>query len=106
MKKILFFIFALAIVIRSQIIYDPDAVPKHEDQLKFLSYVGKYGKTYENTQEFNKRLINFIAVDNFINSYDEIDIELGHNQFSDWSPEEKDKILGKISNVTKENEKD
>lgn len=106
MKKILLIIFALAIVIRSQIIYDPDAVPKHEDKLKFLSYSAQYGKTYSNTQEYNKRLMYFIAVDNFINNYDELDIVLGHNQFSDWSPEERDKILGKISNVTKENEKD
>ncbi len=89
MKKILLIVLALAIVIRSQIIYDPDAVPKHEDQLKFLSYGAQYGKTYSNTQEYNKRLMYFIAVDNFINNYDELDIELGHNQFSDWSPEER-----------------
>jgi hypothetical protein len=93
----------LATVCQSQIIYDPNAVPKLEDQLKFLSYGAQYGKTYSNTTEFNQRLKNFMAVDTFIANYDELDVVLSHNKFSDWSPEERNKILGLKPNATKTN---
>lgn len=87
MRMILLVMVTLATVCQSQIIYDPNAVPKHEEQLKFVSYVAQYGKTYSNTTEFNQRLRYFMAVDTFIANYDEIGVELGHNKFSDWSPE-------------------
>jgi hypothetical protein len=30
-----------------------------------------------------------MSVDTFINTYEEMGMELGHNEFSDWTPEEK-----------------
>jgi hypothetical protein len=35
-----------------------------------------------------------MSVDTFINTYEEIGMTLGHNQFSDWTAEERSKVLG------------
>jgi hypothetical protein len=79
----------LALVVKSQIVYNSNIVPKEAEKLRFLSYTAQFGKTYSNTTEFDFRISNFIAVDTFINNYDELGVVLGHNNFSDWSPEER-----------------
>ena len=85
----LLLIATLAAAVKSQIVYNPDAVPKQADQLKFLSYTALFGKSYSDSAEYNERIRYYMAVDEFINNYDELDVELAHNKFSDWSPEEK-----------------
>jgi hypothetical protein len=35
-----------------------------------------------------------MSVDTFLNSYEEMGMTLGHNEFSDWTTEEKKKLLG------------
>ncbi len=59
---------------KSQIVYDPEAVPKQSDQLKFLSYTAQYGKSYSDSAEYNERIRYYMAVDEFINNYDELDV--------------------------------
>jgi hypothetical protein len=39
----------------------------------------------------------WMAVDTYINTYESKEIVLGHNFMSDWTPEEKQAILGKRS---------
>jgi len=64
----------LAIAAKCQIFYDPEAVPKQSDQLKFLSYTAQYGKSYSDSAEYNERIRYYMAVDEFINSYDDLDV--------------------------------
>jgi len=64
----------LAIAAKCQIFYDSEAIPKQADQLKFLSFTAKFGKSYTDTDEFNERIRYYMAVDNFINNYDELDV--------------------------------
>ena len=59
---------------KCQIVYDPEAVPKQSDQLKFLSYTAQYGKSYSDSAEYNERIRYYMAVDEFINNYDELDV--------------------------------
>jgi hypothetical protein len=73
MKKIIL-IATLAFVAKCQIVYDPEAVPKQADQLKFLSYTAQFGKSYSDSAEYNKRIRYYMAVDEFINNYDELDV--------------------------------
>jgi len=60
--------------VKCQIVYDPEAVPKQSDQLKFLSYTAQYGKSYSDSAEYNERIRYYMAVDEFINNYDELDV--------------------------------
>lgn len=59
---------------KCQIVYDPEAVPKQSDQLKFLSYTAQFGKSYSDSAEYNERIRYYMAVDEFINNYDELDV--------------------------------
>ena len=77
-----------------QIIYDLNAVPLQKDQINFLSYTAYFAKSYTNIAEFNLRLRYWMSVDTFLNSYEEMGMTLGHNEFSDWTTEEKKKLLG------------
>jgi hypothetical protein len=61
-------------VVKCQIVYDPEAVPKQSDQLKFLSYTAQFGKSYSDSAEYNQRIRYYMAVDEFINNYDELDV--------------------------------
>jgi hypothetical protein len=64
--------------------------------------LGKFGKNYSDTGEFKKRLGMYVANDKFIekNNYnadntDEHDpVHCAHNEFSDWTQDEYDAILG------------
>lgn len=72
--KLFLLIAALAAVVKSQIVYNQSAVPKEAEKLRFLSYTAEFGKTYSDTVEFDFRIRNFIAVDAFINNYDELGV--------------------------------
>ena len=61
-------------MVKCQIVYDPEAVPKQSDQLKFLSYTAQFGKSYSDSAEYNQRIRYYMAVDEFINNYDELDV--------------------------------
>jgi hypothetical protein len=83
--KLRIFLATLVAFTTCQIVYDLNVVPKHQDQMNFLSYTARYAKSYKNTTEFNIRLRYWMAVDSFIDTYEEMGMTLGHNKFSDWS---------------------
>jgi len=59
------------------------------DQARFLTFLAKQGKNYNSVEEFSARMTNWRATDNFIKVYPPSSFTMGHNQFSDWSEEEK-----------------
>ena len=67
------------------------------DELKFLNYVARYNKVYEEIEEFAVRLEQFVHWDGIINDHnysnDSKNFNLGHNQFSDWTDKEYASIL-------------
>ena len=72
--KLFLLIATLAFAVKCQIVYDPEAVPKQSDQLKFLSYTAQFGKSYSDSAEYNERIRYYMAVDEFINNYDDLDV--------------------------------
>ena len=67
---------------------------------KFMHYLSKQNKSYSSVEEFNMRLENFIAIDQFIeewNSQEDKTHIAGHNFLSDWTQAEKDVISGKAA---------
>ena len=57
----------------------------------FLAHMAKYGKSYDYYNEFEPRAKRFAEVDTAINEWNsnpDRTHNLGHNQFSDWYPEE------------------
>lgn len=62
-----------------------------------MAYCSKFGKSYINQPEFKLRLYYWKQADNFIkqNSWDaNSHFKVGHNKFSDLSPQEYEKMLG------------
>jgi hypothetical protein len=57
-----------------------------------------YGRQIRTLYEFNTRLAYFNFVDNYINEHNASGASwvAGHNQFSDWSPDEFKSILGYV----------
>ena len=75
----------------------PD-LPIDDIQSKYLMYLSKFGKAITTGEEFTTRLLNFANIDSKIN---EINAQgnswiAGHNQFSDWSSDEFESLLGNI----------
>lgn len=71
---------------------------KNEDlksQAGFASYTARWGKNYINQKEYNLRYRNWIETDLMIQNYSDPWVQLAHNRFSDWTQEEKDKLLAK-----------
>lgn len=64
------------------------------DRQAFLAYSAKYGKNYDTTEEFLMRFENWKLIDIAI-SENKLGFQIGHNKFSDWTPEEKDLVLNK-----------
>ena len=61
---------------------------------RHLNYLAKFGKSYGSTAEFLKRKSLWLETDNFIKGYPKSSFTMAHNKFSDWTPEEKDRISG------------
>ena len=66
------------------------------EELSFINYLSKWNKVYHDIDEFRARLEHFTRNVHIINEHNatESSYKLGHNQFSDWSPEEYSRILG------------
>ena len=62
----------------------------------FVKYLSNHGKSYETVEEWNTRLEHFIASHNFIEEQNASGslYTSGHNQFSDWSQDEYESMLG------------
>jgi hypothetical protein len=69
-----------------------------EEDSEFMKYVAKFGKSYENTEEFAMRSEIFKNNLGAIVMHNSMDAgqtyQLGLNQFSDWTQEEYESILG------------
>lgn len=64
---------------------------------KFMRFVTEHGKRYGTTEEFEARKAHFIRADQefeLINSNPESKMIAGHNKFSDYSPEEYNRMMG------------
>lgn len=61
-----------------------------------MAYSAKYGKSQSTVEEFNKRKSLFQEADKFILSYPTSNFTMAHNKYSDWTPEEKKKLLGAL----------
>ena len=69
----------------------------NQNDYEFLHFVSKYGKQYPTRQEFNLRSVQFKHTLNIINEHNaqpDITSTQGINQFSDWTAEEWNKMLG------------
>ena len=66
----------------------------------YMRYVSEHNKHYDSVEEFEMRKALFIAVETFIRRANQTSstYRAGHNKFSDWTQEEKDKLLG-LKNV-------
>ena len=72
------------------------AAPLANMASQYMQYVAYWGKSYITTEEFEIRKALYIQTDAIIEAHNETDsrFKLGHNQFSDWSPEEYKSLLG------------
>jgi hypothetical protein len=74
----------------------------NKEKREFLSWIGEIGKDYQTTAEFNTRAENWKKTDGIINKNTDRHFKLGHNKFSDKTPEEKTAFLSLNSNYRKE----
>ena len=65
-------------------------------ELKYMQHLAKFGKNMGSVEEFNKRLVYFGTLDQYIEEHNAEghNYTLGHNQFSDWSRTEYTAMLG------------
>jgi len=69
----------------------------HGMEFEYMKYVAKFGKVLKTVEEFEQRLVHFIATHHMINEFNESESTThAHNQFSDWSREEYSAMLGYI----------
>jgi C1A family cysteine protease len=64
---------------------------------KFMKFVTEHGKSYATTEEFDARKEHFMRADyayEQINNNPDSHMIAGHNKFSDWTPEEIDRMMG------------
>ena len=69
----------------------------------FMRYISTYNKMYATVEEFNLRQQNYAAVEEHIqssNANSDSSYRAGHNLFSDWTVEEKERLLG-LKKMTK-----
>ena len=68
----------------------------HSIELEYMNYLAKFGKMVNSNDEFEARLSNFAATDQEIKLINASGKSwtAGHNQFSDWTQEEYESILG------------
>ena len=64
--------------------------------VKYMHHLAKFGRTIESKEEFAERLAYFKQIDQFIEEYNtgSHNFTVGHNQFSTWSPTERERMLG------------
>ena len=66
------------------------------EELEFLKFVSKYGKSYGTKEEFEMRseqFINTLSQIELENARNENTFRVGINKFADWTPEEFKRIL-------------
>lgn len=105
MKRI-FIVFFIIICIILKIISTNEDILNDEDLvLQFRTYCKKFGKNYHG-DEFGKRLANFKASLEYIESFNKkkesdpnIKYSVGLNQFSDWHDHETSKLVSPSSQV-------
>jgi cathepsin F len=65
--------------------------------IEFMMYIAKYQRNYATVEEYTWRKMQFVAKDleyKYLNESVLKTSTVGHNEFSDWTPEEFEKILG------------
>ena len=67
--------------------------------VKYMGYLGEFGKSYITSEEFAMRKALFTQTDAVINEHNatESSFKLGHNKFSDWTDYERSQLLGYIA---------
>ena len=78
----------------SQVLLTPEEVQVLPDFTKFLT---TFGKSYDSVAEFNKRVKQYAQADQFIkefNSNEQNSFTVGHNEMSDWTPQEYKGLMG------------
>ena len=73
------------------------AIAISADELEFVNYAARFNKAYEEIEEYALRLERFIYWHRIINEHNASNgpnFILGHNQFSDWTDDEYEAILG------------
>ena len=76
------------------------ATPVSDVEYRFIEFIAKYGKTYATTEEYYMRFELFVERDNDIQEFNrtETTSRHGHNHLSDWTKEERAKLLGARDN--------
>ena len=69
------------------------SVPTLAQKVSFLAYTAKFGKSYSSTTEFNMRFKNWLATEQYLNTFANDQVQLRHNKFSDWTSEEINAVL-------------
>ena len=65
-------------------------------EFEYMNYLAQFNKVYNDVENFNTRMAYFAKANDFIKEHNatESNYTVGHNQFSDWSQEEYEGILG------------
>ena len=67
------------------------------NNIEFMQYVSRYGKSYKTAEEFNMRLERYNKIDKFVKEHQAKEgrnFDVGHNKFSDWTEAERKSHLG------------
>ena len=69
-------------------------------EFEYMNYIARFNKAYSDSEEFHMRAENFAITDNYIKEHNATNAsyKTGHNQFSDWSTEEYNNIIGYAQN--------
>lgn len=62
---------------------------------RFAKYTAKWSKNYLSLDEYNSRFNLWMKTDAFIKDFSDPMMTVAHNRFSDWTDEEKKRMLGK-----------
>jgi C1A family cysteine protease len=91
------FVLAALAVIASARITD-------EEDIAFIKYIANHSKSYSDLEEFNLRFANFRHVDKELNELNAPGSSSfhAHNYLSDWTSQEKARILGLIKTASEE----
>jgi hypothetical protein len=75
----------------------------NQQDFDFVNYIAKHGKSYADVQEYALRFERFRAIDAEIKKFNatETTSTHGHNFLSDWTAEEKTRLLG-LKNVARD----
>ena len=67
-----------------------------QSSFDFIQYIAKHGKSYANVEEYNLRAQLFAKFDAEIKHHNQTERTSvhGHNYLSDWTAEEKTRLLG------------